>query len=268
MKYFLIILIIYKFAFTYAYADIINKIEVKNNNRITKETIITFGNIELGKDYNQEQLNNVLIDLYSTNFFSDIKFDVQGDVLVVEVEERKIIQQIVLNGVPAEKTKKANGGIMRKMLRAGDDPRDFEDEVDVQETDVDVIELMKDQGIPMGEQVKSRKEGIMQMAGETPEEERDMEFNIELKEFLNENPGATVDDFIKIKMLEAKLRREARDEILARITLAGGSFPDLSKDGEITQETKSMIFVKGKIFNNQNKKISTFSGILKKIRSK
>jgi len=39
-------------------------------------------------------------------------------------------------------------------------------------------------------------------------------------------------------------------------------------DGEITQETKSMIFVKGKIFNNQNKKISTFSGILKKIRSK
>ena len=133
-----------------------------------------------------------------------------------------------------EKTKKANGGIMRKMLRAGDDPRDFEDEV--QETDVDVIELMKDQGIPMGEQVKSKKEGIMQMAGETPEEERDMEFNIELKEFLNENPGATVDDFIKIKMLEAKLRREARDEILARITLAGGSFPDLSKDGEITQE--------------------------------
>jgi len=39
-------------------------------------------------------------------------------------------------------------------------------------------------------------------------------------------------------------------------------------DGEITQETKSMIFVKGKIFNNQNKIISTFSGILKKIRSK
>ena len=135
---------------------------------------------------------------------------------------------------PEPRDKKMGGGIMRKMLRAGDDPRDFEDEV--QETDVDVIELMKDQGIPMGEQVKSKKEGIMQMAGETPEEERDMEFNMELNEFLNENPGATVDDFIKIKMLEAKLKREARDEILARITLAGGSFPDLSKDGEITQE--------------------------------
>ena len=135
-----------------------------------------------------------------------------------------------------EKTKKANGGIMRKMLRAGDDPRAFEDEVDVQESDIDVIELMKDQGIPMGEQVKKKGEGIMQLASETPQEERDMEFFIELEEFLGENPGATVQDFMKIKMLEAKLRREARDDALARITLAGGSFPDLSKDGEITQE--------------------------------
>ena len=96
-----------KFAFTYAFADIINDIQVKNNNRITKETILTFGGIKLGKDYSQEQLNNILLDLYSTNFFSDIKFDVQGDILVVTVQERKIVQKIVLNGIQAEKTKKA-----------------------------------------------------------------------------------------------------------------------------------------------------------------
>ena len=107
MKYLIIILLIFKFAFPYAFADIINNIEVKNNNRVTKETIITFGGIEFGKDYNQEQLNKILLDLYDTNFFSDIKFDVQGDVLIVEVEERKIIQQIVINGVKAEKTKKS-----------------------------------------------------------------------------------------------------------------------------------------------------------------
>ena len=121
---------------------------------------------------------------------------------------------------PEPRDEKMGGGIMRKMLRAGDDPRDFEDEVE--ESDIDVIELMKDQGIPMGEQVKKKGEGIMQLASETPQEERDMEFFIELEEFLGENPGATVQDFMKIKMLEAKLRREARDEILARITLARG----------------------------------------------
>jgi len=130
---------------------------------------------------------------------------------------------------PEPRTEKMGGGIMRKMLRAGSEP-DFPDTRDNPinpfdeglEEDVDIKELMKDQGIPMGEQVKKKGEGIMQLASETPQEEREMEFNMELKEFLDENPGATVDDFIKIKMLEAKLRREARDEILARITLAKG----------------------------------------------
>ncbi len=107
MKYILITLFIFKIAFASAYADVINKIQIKNNNRITKETIITFGGIELGKDYSQEQLNDILLDLYSTNFFSDIKFNLEGDTLVVTVEERKIVQKIILNGVKAEKTKKS-----------------------------------------------------------------------------------------------------------------------------------------------------------------
>ena len=39
-------------------------------------------------------------------------------------------------------------------------------------------------------------------------------------------------------------------------------------DGKVTQETKSMIFIKGRIFNKKNINISTFSGILKKVRPK
>ncbi len=105
MKYLFIILLFFKLTFTYALGEVINNIEIKNNNRITKETIITFGGIELGKDYSQEQLNDILLDLYSTNFFSDIKFNIRGDTLIVDVEERKIVQKIILNGIKAEKTK-------------------------------------------------------------------------------------------------------------------------------------------------------------------
>ena len=123
---------------------------------------------------------------------------------------------------PEPRDEKMGGGIMRKMLRAGDDPRDFEDEVDVQETDVDVIELMKDQGIPMGEQVKKKGEGIMQLASEDPEDERDLEFLIEFKEFQDNNPGKTIDDFIEIKITELLANRKAKEEELARITLARG----------------------------------------------
>ena len=121
---------------------------------------------------------------------------------------------------PEPRDEKMGGGIMRKMLRAGDDPRDFEDEVE--ESDIDVIELMKDQGIPMGEQVKRKGEGIMQLASETPEEERDMLFLMELKEFLDQNPGTSVDDFIDIKIKELVVNKKARDDELARITLAAG----------------------------------------------
>ena len=49
MKYLFKILLILMFSITYAFADVINDVQVKNNNRITKETIITFGGIELGK---------------------------------------------------------------------------------------------------------------------------------------------------------------------------------------------------------------------------
>tara|TARA_B100000941_G_C28502012_1_gene554944 strand:+ start:42 stop:2270 length:2229 start_codon:yes stop_codon:yes gene_type:complete len=107
MKHLFLILLIFNFVFTHVFAEVINDIQIKNNNRITKETIITFGGIELGKDYSNEQLNNILLDLYSTNFFSDIKFDIQDNILIVDVKERKVVQQIILNGVPAEKTKRS-----------------------------------------------------------------------------------------------------------------------------------------------------------------
>ena len=124
-----------------------------------------------------------------------------------------------------KRTEKANGGIMRTMYAKGDDPRDFEDETE--ETDVDVMELMRDQGVPMGEQVKMKNQGIMQLASETPEEEREMLFLMELEEFLDQNPGSSVDDFIDIKVKELVVNKQAREDELARITLAAGGGGEL-----------------------------------------
>ena len=130
---------------------------------------------------------------------------------------------------PEPRNEKMGGGIMRTMLRAGSEP-DFPDTRDNPinpfdeglEEEIDIKELMRDQGIPMGEQVKKKGEGIMQLASETPQEERELEFAIELKEFLNENPDKTIDDFIEIKIQELVVRKNQRDDELARITLAKG----------------------------------------------
>jgi outer membrane protein assembly factor BamA len=54
-------------------AQIINDIELVNNNRISKETVITYGDIKLNQDYNLDKINDVLKNLYKTDFFEDIK---------------------------------------------------------------------------------------------------------------------------------------------------------------------------------------------------
>jgi len=61
-----------------------------------------------------------------------------------------------------KRTEKANGGIMRNFYAQGDEVEEF------QEEDLDTIELMKDQGVPMGEQVRAQDSGIMQMADRDP----------------------------------------------------------------------------------------------------
>ena len=129
---------------------------------------------------------------------------------------------------PEPRTEKMGGGIMRTMLRAGSEP-DFPDTRDNPinpfdeglEEEIDVKELMRDQGIPMGEQVKKKGEGIMQLASEDPEDEKELEFLIEFKEFQDNNPGKTIDDFIEIKITELLANRKAKEEELARTIVTG-----------------------------------------------
>jgi len=174
-----------------------------------------------------------------------------------------------------DRPEKANGGIMRNFYAQGDEVEEF------QEEDLDTIELMKDQGVPMGEQVRAQDSGIMQMADRDPmlEDEYNkyrfdmleqgldpMDFDsfrreamsdqaaidprirIEevVKEFIREKgrkPKSLdeLKEFFEMRMGTAKdpgmeVVKELVEDDKTRITLAGGSFPDLSGDGEITQE--------------------------------
>jgi outer membrane protein insertion porin family len=80
-------------------AQIINDIELVNNNRISKETIITYGDIKLNQDYNLDKINDVLKNLYKTDFFEDIKIEIASNKLVITVKENKLIQNISIDGI-------------------------------------------------------------------------------------------------------------------------------------------------------------------------
>ena len=72
-------LIIFFLYFTQVSAEIIEDVEIKNNNRISKQTIITYGQIELNKNYDLNSINQVIKNLYETNFFEALKIDIIGN---------------------------------------------------------------------------------------------------------------------------------------------------------------------------------------------
>ena len=84
-------------------ATVINKIEVKGNTRITKESVIVFGNIKLNTDINDAELNLILKNLYATDFFENIDLSINNKTLIITLIENPIIQNTSILGVPSKK---------------------------------------------------------------------------------------------------------------------------------------------------------------------
>jgi outer membrane protein insertion porin family len=85
-----------------ANATIIENVKILNNDRISKETIITYGDIKLNQDYDSKQINKILKNLYDTNFFEDIKLSIENNILIVDIVENKIIQSVVVEGLKSK----------------------------------------------------------------------------------------------------------------------------------------------------------------------
>jgi len=67
-------------------AEIINKINVKGNNRISTETIIMFSGVKINEDLNENDSNIVLKKLYETNFFEFVSTKIENNVLNIKVK--------------------------------------------------------------------------------------------------------------------------------------------------------------------------------------
>ncbi len=97
-KYIIVLLFLF-FHNTYSSAENINSIEVKGNDRLSKETVIMFSEISVNTNITDDLLNESLKKLYETNYFKDIKFNLSGNNLLISVIENPIIQSIEINGV-------------------------------------------------------------------------------------------------------------------------------------------------------------------------
>ena len=100
-----IIIIIFFIIFlsSFTKAEVIKQIQIKGNKRISPETIKIYGKIEKDKDYKKKDLNLILNNLYNTNFFSDVKIELNNNVLNISLVEYPVINQLLIIG---EKKKK------------------------------------------------------------------------------------------------------------------------------------------------------------------
>ncbi len=80
-------------------AEIITDIKVNGNQRISEETIIVLGQIKIDDDYNENKSNDILKNLYNSNFFSDIDISILNNVMTIDVIENPIIEDVKITGV-------------------------------------------------------------------------------------------------------------------------------------------------------------------------
>ena len=87
-------------------AEIIQKLDVQENDRISKETIKVYGEITIGEDYSPKDVNEILKNLYNTEFFEDIKISLTNGILKVIVKEYAVINFVSLDGEKSNTVKK------------------------------------------------------------------------------------------------------------------------------------------------------------------
>ena len=102
----LILIILFSFlSILKANSEIVKSIEIIGNERVSSETIKLFSNVSINENLQNNDLNNILKNLYDTNFFKDISLELTSNILRINVEEYPIIENIIINGIKSDSLK-------------------------------------------------------------------------------------------------------------------------------------------------------------------
>lgn len=101
MKIFFTFSCLFLLFFSTLKAEVLKEVIISGNERVSDETILIYGNIEINQNINEKNINNILRNLYETNFFKDVNVKLDGNILRVNVEEFPVINQLILVGEPS-----------------------------------------------------------------------------------------------------------------------------------------------------------------------
>ena len=106
MKKFLILFYLI-FTTNFLSAEIIKKIEITGNKRVSEETIKVYGDFSINQNIDNFKINEIIKNLYSTNFFEDINISLSNQTLFIKLIEYPVINEIIIVGEDAKKYKEA-----------------------------------------------------------------------------------------------------------------------------------------------------------------
>jgi len=99
IKFFFKSLLIVFFFPSFIFAQIIDSIVISGNKRISDNTIKVYSKLDQYESFNENNLNQILKDLYKTDFFKDINISIKDNILYVDVVESPIIENLEINGI-------------------------------------------------------------------------------------------------------------------------------------------------------------------------
>ena len=82
-----------------SYSEIIKEFKISGNKRISDATIVLFSKLKINQNIENEDLNNVIKELYSTNYFKDVKITFKDQIVEITVDENPLVQTLVFNGI-------------------------------------------------------------------------------------------------------------------------------------------------------------------------
>ena len=89
-----------------SFSEIVKKIQISGNTRISDETVLMFSKINEGQNFDSSMLNKILKNLYDSNYFSDVNVKFENSIILIKVEEAPLIKDIKISGVKAKKFRK------------------------------------------------------------------------------------------------------------------------------------------------------------------
>jgi len=83
--------------------EIINEINVDGLQRISYETVLSYGNIDINSEYSEKSSNDIIKNLYKTQLFSDVSIYYVNNILTITVKENPTVNLVLFEGNKSKK---------------------------------------------------------------------------------------------------------------------------------------------------------------------